>query len=462
MNPKPATAVPDASFLGSLRALIPDVCVRPAHPGAAAAWGTGDTDAGVELVAFATNSDLRGGALTSVTCDEIVAAYDHALAAQVPIVGLWHSSGAHVGEGAASLDGVGRVMATMTRASGRIPQISVVLGHAAGGAAYGPALTDVVILAPEGRVFVTGPDVIRTVTGESVDMVELGGPDVHSRRSGVAHLTAPTAADALTLAAELARLFADQGSIGAVSDLPLGQLLPESRQRAYDVRPLVDSLLDVPGVEFHPRWAPNVVTVLGRLGGRTVGVVANNPIRLAGCLNAAAAEKAARFVRMCDAFGVPLIAVVDVPGYMPGVRQEWDGVVRRGAKLVHAFAEATVPRVTVVTRRAYGGAYIAMNSRSLGSDRVLAWPGAEIAVMGPVAAVRLLNHRRLAALPEPSRQVAEAELVADHERRVGSVSHAMQLGLVDDLIDPDRTRTAVASALQQIPDRRGRHGNIPL
>jgi acetyl-CoA/propionyl-CoA carboxylase carboxyl transferase subunit len=228
------------------------------------------------------------------------------------------------------------------------------------------------------------------------------------------------------------------------------------------VHPLVEQLLDSPGVELHPRWAPNVVTTLGRLGGGPVGVLANNPMRLGGCLDAASAEKAARFVRMCNTFGVPLVVVVDVPGYLPGVAQEWDGVVRRGAKLLHAFAEATVPRVTVVTRKAYGGAYIAMNSRSLGATRVFAWPSAEIAVMGAVAAVRVLHRRTLATVPELERPALEATLAAEHERTAGGVHRAVDLGLVDEIIDADTTRSAVSAVLAAHPRRRGNHGNIPL
>jgi acetyl-CoA/propionyl-CoA carboxylase carboxyl transferase subunit len=228
------------------------------------------------------------------------------------------------------------------------------------------------------------------------------------------------------------------------------------------VHPLISGLLDEPGIELHPRWAPNIVTTLGRLAGRTVGVIANNPLRLGGCLDATSAEKAARFVRMCDAFGVPLVVVVDVPGYLPGVGQEWDGVVRRGAKLLHAFAEATVPRVTLVTRKAYGGAYIAMNSRSLGATRVLAWPGAEVAVMGAVAAVRILHRRALAEVPAEQRHEAEAELAAEHEREVGGLDRAVALGVIDEIVEPAKTRQAIARAIASVPPTRGRHGNIPL
>ena len=213
-------------------------------------------------------------------------------------------------------------------------------------------------------------------------------------------------------------------------------LLPEQPQRAYDVKPLITALLDEPGLELHPRFAPNVVTTLGRLAGRTVGVIANNPIRLGGCLDSASAEKAARFVRMCDAFGVPLVVLVDVPGYLPGVGQEWDGVVRRGAKLLHAFAEAVVPRVTLVTRKSYGGAYIAMNSRSLGATAVFAWPGAEVAVMGAKAAVGILHRKKLAAAQPGEREALHAQLAEEHERIAGGVNRAVQIGVVDEVVDP--------------------------
>ena len=297
---------------------------------------------GAGAVAFASDPRVQGGAMGTAGCAAIVGAYTEAVSRGVPIVGLWHSGGARLAEGVASLHAVGTVFAAMTAASGRVPQISVVLGPAAGGAAYGPALTDIVILSGQGRIFVTGPDVVRSVTGEDVDMERLGGPEPHSRRSGVVHLVTETDAEALDRARQVAALFSDQGKIAEdAEDRDLSGVLPDSARRAYDVHLLTGKLLDSPGVELHPRWAPNIVTILGRLAGRTVGVVASNPMRLGGCLDAAAAEKAARFVRMCDAFGVPLVVLVDVPGYLPGVGQEWDGVVRRGAKLLHAFAEAS-------------------------------------------------------------------------------------------------------------------------
>ena len=444
---------------GSVRLLTPHD-----KSGAVAATGTID---GMTAVAFASDPRVQGGALGSEGCAAIVTAYEEALVQGAPVLGLWHSGGARLREGAESLHAVGTVFAVMTRASGVIPQISVVLGAAAGGAAYGPALTDIVILSDHARIFVTGPDVVRSVTGEDVDMARLGGPEPHSRRSGVVHLVAATDADALSQARRLALLLGEQAAVDV--DLVAGQdgaeldlLLSESVRHAYDVHPLLAGLLDAPGIELHPRWAPNVVTMLGRMAGRTVGIVANNPLRLGGCLDATSAEKAARFVRMCDAFGVPLVVVVDVPGYLPGVGQEWDGVVRRGAKLLHAFAEATVPRVTLVTRKAYGGAYIAMNSRSLGATRVFAWPGAEVAVMGAVAAVRILHRRTLADVPPDQLQEAEARLAGEHEREAGGLERARALGVIDEVIEPSTTREAIVRAIAAAPQVRGRHGNIPL
>ncbi|EUA65648.1 carboxyl transferase domain protein [Mycobacterium xenopi 4042] len=248
----------------------------------------------------------------------------------------------------------------MIRASGYVPQISVVVGFAAGGAAYGPALTDVIVMAPDSRIFVTGPDVVRSVTGEDVDMASLGGPTTHHKKSGVCHIVADDELDAYARGRRLVGLFCQQGhfdrSKAEAGDIDLHALLPESPRRAYDVHPIVHGLLDEGTFEeFQSKWAPSMVIGLGRLSGRTVGVLANNPLRLGGCLNSESAEKAARFVRLCDAFGIPLICVVDVPGYLPGVGEEWGGVVRRGAKLLHAFGECTVPRVTLVTRKIYGG-----------------------------------------------------------------------------------------------------------
>ena len=415
---------------------------------------------GTHVVAFATDPTVQGGAMGEAGCRAIVTAYDRAIADSAPVVGLWHSGGARLREGVASLDGVGRVFAAMTRASGRVPQISVVLGPAA----YGPALTDIVILGPAGRIFVTGPEVVRSVTGEDVDMDRLGGPEPHGRRSGVVHITTDSEADALGRARAIATLLGHQGSLdlAAVEDVDLAATMPDSARRAYDVHPTIEAFVDDDSfVELHARWAPNIVVGLGRLGGRTIGIVANNPLRLGGCLDSSSAEKASRFVRMCDAFAVPLVVLVDVPGYLPGVGQEWDGVVRRGAKL-HAFAECVVPRVTVVTRKAYGGAYVAMNSASLGATRVFAWPDAEVAVMGAVAAIRILHRRRLAEVPEDARAQVELELAAEHEVISGGVARAVEIGVVHEIVEPARTRSAVAKVILDTPGVRGLHGNIPL
>nr|WP_204332248.1 carboxyl transferase domain-containing protein [Geodermatophilus sabuli] len=430
--------------------------------GVAAARGT---VAGRAVIAYCTDATVMGGAMGLHGCRHVVDAIDTAVRDRLPVVGIWHSGGARLAEGVTALHAVGEVFAAMVRASGRVPQISVVLGPAAGGAAYGPALTDLVIMGPAGRVFVTGPDVVRSVTGEDVDMERLGGPDTHGRRSGVVHVVTGTEQAALDTARDAVDLLGTQGSFAPADgepDVDLSALLPERPNRAYDVRPLVAGLLDGPGLELHPRWAPNIVTTLGRLAGRTVGVVANNPLRLGGCLDSASAEKAARFVRMCDAFGVPLVVLVDVPGYLPGVGQEWDGVVRRGAKLLHAFAEAVVPRVTLVTRKSYGGAYIAMNARSLGATAVFAWPGAEVAVMGAKAAVGILHRKQLAAVPPAEREALHARLAAEHELIAGGVARALQIGVVDEVVEPPRTRRRLVDALAAAPAGRGAHGNIPL
>jgi acetyl-CoA/propionyl-CoA carboxylase carboxyl transferase subunit len=421
---------------------------------------------GTPATSFCSDATVMGGAMGSAGCRHIVDAIDLAVRERVPVIGLWHSGGARLAEGVEALHAVGLVFQAMIRASGRVPQISVVLGPAAGGAAYGPALTDIVIMSNGGRVFVTGPDVVRSVTGENVDMESLGGPDTHGRRSGVVHIVTEDDGSAIASARALTSLLARQGSfdlarVGEPRDLT--ELMPENPKRAYDVHPIIGAVLDDAAfAELHAKWAPNIVTGFGRLTGRTVGVIANNPLRLGGCLDSPSAEKAARFVRMCDAFGVPLVVLVDVPGYLPGVGQEWDGIVRRGAKLLHAFGESVVPRVTLVTRKTYGGAYIAMNSRALGATRVFAWPGAEVAVMGASAAVGILHRKKLAAAPHGEREALHAKLAAEHEKLAGGVGRAMEIGVVDEIIDPSRTRAALAEALAAAPAGRGAHGNIPL
>ncbi|NUW42209.1 acyl-CoA carboxylase subunit beta [Nonomuraea rhodomycinica] len=426
---------------------------------------------GLPAVAYCTDARLMGGSLGAAGARRVAEAIDTAVLHGCPVIGLWHSGGARLADGVESMDGVGRMFAAMTLASGVVPQISVVLGPAAGAAAYGPALTDVVIMAEDARIFVTGPDIVRSVTGEQIDMAGLGGPGTHGPRSGVAHLTVEDEDEAYARARRLAAFFSRPGTFdptAPASPVPDPRvLLPQSPRRAYDVRPLVHALLDRDAggpvfEELQPRWAANVLTGLGRLAGRTVGVLANNPIRKGGCLDSLSAEKSARFVRMCDSHGVPLVVLVDVPGYLPGVDQEWGGVVRRGAKLLHAFAESVVPRVTLITRKAYGGAYIAMNSRSLGATAVFAWPGAEVAVMGAESAVGVLHRKRLAAAPEHEREALRAVLTEEHRRIAGGVERATALGVVDEVIAPETTRVRLAEALARAPRARGRHSNIPL
>ncbi len=423
------------------------------------------TVGGTQVIAFATDSSVQGGALGIEGCRAIADATDLAVRSGRPIVGVWHSGGARLREGVGALDAVAKVFAAQTRASGRVPQISVVLGPAAGGAAYGPALTDIVVLGPEGRVFVTGPDVVRRVTGEDVDMLRLGGPEPHGRRSGVVHVVTDSDDAALDVASRLVVLLHAQGALD-LDRFPArpdpSRTLPAESRRAYDMRTVVTDVLDGPGLELQANWAPNVLTVLGRLGGRTVGVVANNPLRLGGCLDASSGEKAARFVRMCDAFGVPLVFLVDVPGYLPGVGQEWDGVVRRGAKLLHAYAAASVPRVTVVVHKSYGGAYIAMGSRGLGADAVFAWPGAQIDVMGASAAVEVLHRRELATLEGDDRADAVVRLADAHTAETGGLQRAVDGGFVDAVIAPSETRAALAGAIAAARPIRGLNANIPL
>jgi acetyl-CoA/propionyl-CoA carboxylase carboxyl transferase subunit len=422
---------------------------------------------GAPVVAYCTDARKMGGALGAAGAMRIVDAIEAAVRQGCPVIGLWHSGGARLADGVESMDGVGRMFAAMTWASGVVPQISVILGPAAGAAAYGPALTDLVVMARTGRVFVTGPDIVRSVTGEVIDMEGLGGPEAHGRKSGVAHVVAADEEDAIRRARLLTGIFTCRGAFDLAAlrePRDLRALLPESPRRAYDMRLLVRELLDADGgfEELQPRWAANILVGLGRLGGRSVGVLANNPRHKGGCLDALSAEKAARFVRMCDAHGVPLVVLVDVPGYLPGVGQEWGGVVRRGAKLLHAFAESVVPRVTLIVRKAYGGAYIAMNSRSLGATTTFAWPGAEVAVMGAESAVGVLHRKALAAAPEEEREALRARLAEEHRRVAGGVERAVAIGVVDEIIAPETTRLRIAEALARAPRTRGRHSNIPL
>jgi len=418
-----------------------------------------------KVIIFASDATKQGGALGAEGARVIVAAYKAAMAEQLPIIGIWHSGGARLSDGVSSLSAFGEVFSAMVTASGRIPQLSLILGPAAGGGAYGPALTDIVVLAPEGRIFVTGPDVVKSITGEKIDIATLGGPDAHRKNSGVAHVIAHTEEEAFNAIKDATSLVANQGEINtSIADTDLSIHVPDAHKRSYEVHPLIDSILDADGekLELLPMWAENMTTVLGRLGGATVGVIANNPAHIGGVLDSSAGEKAARFVRTCDAFGIPLIVIADVPGFLPGAGQEWEGAVRRGAKLLHAFAEAVVPRVTLITRRAYGGAYVAMNSKSLGASKVFAWPTAEVSVMGAVAAVRVLNRRLLADLPEDQREATELTLAAEHDKVSGGIARAVEIGAVDEIIEPNKTRSTLAKAISEAPHRRGSHGNIPL
>nr|WP_121162747.1 carboxyl transferase domain-containing protein [Micromonospora pisi] len=441
------------------------------HPGdASGVQAVRGAIGGSRVYAYCTDGTRMGGSIGAEGAAHIVTAIEAAVRDRVPVIGIWHSAGAKLADGVESMDGVGRMFTAMTRASGKVPQLSVVVGPSAGAAAYGPSLTDLIVMCRAGRVFITGPEVVRSVTGEHIDMESLGGTEAHGRKSGLVHVTVEDELEAYRRTRRLVRLLAQPGrfdlsAVGAPVDLR--QLLPARTRRAYDVRPLVHRLLDHDEVEpsleeLQPKWAPNVVTGLGRLTGRAVGVIANNPLRKGGCLDSLSAEKSARFVRMCDALGIPLVVIVDVPGYLPGVREEWEGVVRRGAKLLHAFAEAVVPRVTLITRKSYGGAYIAMNSRSLGATAVFAWPDAEVAVMGPEAAVNVLHRRRLAAETEATRPALRARLVEEHVLTAGGVQRAMKLGVVDQVVEPEHTRRRIAEALAEAPAGRGHHGNIPL
>lgn len=421
---------------------------------------------GTEVLAFATDPKPQGGALGSDSCAAIVCATDLAVERGVPVVGIWHSGGARLREGVAALDGVGRVFAAETRASGRVPQISVILGPAAGGAAYGPALTDVIIMGPAARLFVTGPDVVRRVTGENVDAVRLGGPITHGDISGVAHLISLTDDEALYSARRLACLLGGQGGVDtrAETNTDPGALVPSNPRESYDMRMVVRRVLDTGTfLELQPGWARNAVTGLGRLGGRTVGVVANDPQTLAGCLDADSGDKTGRFVQLCDSLGVPLIFFADVPGYLPGVGQEDTAVIRRGAKLLHAYAAASVPRLTVVLRKSFGGAFIAMGSRGLGAHKVFAWPGAQVDVMGATAAVEVLCRRELAAETDPGRRAALVlKLAAEHEATTGGLTRALECGAVDAIIEPVQTRPMLLQALATAPGQRGLTRNGPL
>lgn len=422
---------------------------------------------GIPVVCYAMDATRHGGALTPAGCGVIVDVIGLGLRARRPVVGVWHSGGAALHEGRAALDGIGLVFRAIVSASGIVPQISAVLGSAAGGAAYGPALTDIVAMSEDARIFVTGPRVVAEVTGQRISASALGGPSVHGRASGVAHIIGGDAKDTLARVGDLVWLIGHPGAVtmdlANAPDRDPGRWLPPSARRAYDIRPVAADLLDDDMLILHERWAPNVLTALGRLAGRTVGIVANNPLRRGGCLDSAAGDKAARFVRLCDSFGIPLVVLVDVPGYLPGHDEERSGVVRRGAKLLHAFAAARTPRITVIIRKAYGGAYIAMNSKSLGATAVLAWPTAEIGIMNPGSAVDILHRRELASCAtDDERSQLRSALMTRVGGTARELERAREHGAVDAIIEPAKTRGEIARLLAGQAAVPSQQANIPL
>lgn len=414
---------------------------------------------------FAQDPTALGGSLGETHAAKIIAGLDRAARVGCPVVGLLDSGGARIQEGVAALDGYGGIFFRNVALSGRVPQISVVLGPCAGGAVYSPALTDVVIMQRDtAHMFVTGPRVVRAVTFEDVSLADLGGADVHARTSGVAHLVADDAAHALDLTRRVLSYLPSSSDrdapVGAPGDADPMPRIPTDHREPYDVRTVVAGVVDSGSfLELHEQFAPNIVVGFARVDGRPVGVVANQPLVLAGCLDIDASEKAARFVRLCDAFGLPLVTLVDVPGFLPGTGQEAAGIIRKGAKLLYAFAEATVPRVTIILRKAFGGAYIVMNSKSLGADAVYSWPGAEIAVMGAEGAIDVIYRRELAAEPE-----RRAELLARYRAEAMDPAVPAERLSVDEVIAPDDTRARVSATLRSLVGamRPGyRHDNLP-
>ena len=438
---------------------------------------------GRQVAVFSQDFTVFGGSLGEAAGDKIIKIMDLALSTRVPIIGILDSGGARIQEGVIALGKYGEIFKRNTMASGVIPQISIVCGPAAGGAVYSPALTDFVIMVDKtSQMFVTGPDVIKAVTGEEVGMEELGGARTHNTVSGVAHYLASDEEDALDYAKVLISYLPDNhespiphyASSSEIEitdgDRRLDSLIPDSPSVPYDVKAIVESVAD-PGsfLEVQPLFAPNIVVGFARIEGSSVGIIANQPSQKAGTLNIDAGEKAARFVRFCDAFSIPIITLVDVPGYLPGTDQEWTGVIRRGAKLLYAYAEATVPLITVITRKAYGGAYIVMGSKQLGADLNFAWPTAEIAVMGGQGAVNILYRDELKEAEAAGEDVAKvrADLAHAYTYNVASPFLAAERGEIDGVIEPAATRVTIIKGLRALKDKKsspplGKHGNIPL
>jgi propionyl-CoA carboxylase beta chain len=450
--------------------------------GDAVVTGVG-TILGRQVALFSQDFTIFGGSLGESAGNKIIKIMDLAIATGVPIIGILDSGGARIQEGVIALGKYGEIFKRNTMASGVIPQISLIMGPAAGGAVYSPALTDFVIMVDKtSNMFVTGPDVIKAVTGEDVGMEELGGARTHNERSGVAHYLADDEADAIDFARSLLSYLPDNNLSETVQYAPEGELevtdadkkldviIPDSPNQPYDMKQIIESIVDSGEfLEVQPLFAPNILIGFARVDGRSVGIVANQPQQMAGTLNIEAGEKAARFVRFCDAFSIPILTLVDVPGYLPGTDQEWAGVIRRGAKLLYAYAEATVPLVTVITRKAYGGAYIVMGSKQLGADINLAWPTAEIAVMGGQGAVNILFRDQIKKAEESGMDVAavRAKLAAEYTYNVASPFLAAERGELDGIIEPSATRISVIKALRALRTKRSnlppkKHGNIPL
>ena len=445
-------------------------------PGDGVVTGHGTVD-GRPIAVFSQDFTAFGGSLGEVFAEKVVKVMDLAERMGIPVVGLNDSGGARIQEGVVSLGGYGDIFLRNVRSSGVIPQLSVIMGPCAGGAVYSPAITDFVVMVQDtAHMFITGPDVIKTVTGEDVTFEDLGGAVAHASKSGVAHLAAASEEEAIEDVKVLLS-FLPSNNLELAPPVPtddpadrevpeLDTFMPDSPNVPYDVRDVITAVVDDEDfVEIHPRFAQNIVVGFARVDGQSVGVVANQPQHLAGVLDIESSEKAARFVRTCDAFNVPIVTFVDVPGFMPGTDQEHNGIIRRGAKLLYAYAEATVPKVTVILRKAYGGAYDVMGSKHLGADVNLAWPTAEIAVMGAKGAVSILYRRELADADDPEALHEEFEEV--YNRDLANPWKAAERGYVDAVIEPSQTRAQLARALAFTASKRAarparKHGNIPL
>ncbi|GGM66116.1 methylmalonyl-CoA carboxyltransferase [Longimycelium tulufanense] len=459
---------------------------RPYGDGVVTGHGTID---GRPVCVFAQDFTVFGGSLGEVFGEKIVKVMDLALKTGCPVIGINDSGGARIQEGVVSLGLYGEIFRRNVHASGVVPQISLIMGPCAGGAVYSPAITDFTVMVDKtSNMFITGPDVIKTVTGEDVGFEDLGGGRTHNTRSGNAHYLASDEEDAISYVKELlsflpsnnlseAPVFdAEAPTGGAIAegltdaDRELDTLIPDSANQPYDMHEVITRVLDDGEFcEVQPLFAPNILVGFGRVEGHSVGVVANQPTQFAGCLDIDASEKAARFVRTCDAFNIPVLTFVDVPGFLPGTDQEWNGIIRRGAKLIYAYAEATVPLVTVITRKAYGGAYDVMGSKHLGADVNLAWPTAQIAVMGAQGAANILYRRQLAEAAERGEDVEalRAKLQQEYEDALCNPYVAAERGYVDGVIPPSYTRGHVARALRMLREKREsvpprKHGNIPL